>query len=225
MTTRDEVRRFLDDTPVPPERVTELLSGAPELWLSSAAPAVLARDLTLCHPELGPDEVRASASCIDQVWRLTVVAHDRPGLLADTAAAVDAGGFSVEAGSVVSWADLGLALHALSLSGTGPSLDGLQQLTQRIRFLESERTDRRNFRPKEPAAVRRIGEESGDWIVRLSAPDQPGLLAATCRWFADNGSSIRAASIGSTGGRAEDVFIVSGSPDLDRLAAELSPAD
>jgi UTP:GlnB (protein PII) uridylyltransferase len=225
MSTRDEVRRFLDDTPFPPELVSELLAGAPELWLASAAPAVLASDLTLCHPELGPDEVRASAGCIDQVWRLTVVAHDRPGLLADTAAAVDVGGFSVASGSVVSWGPHGLALHALSLAGPSPSLDGLQQLTQRIRFLESERTDRTNFRPDEPAVVRRVGEDSGDWIVRLSAPDQPGLLAATCRWFADNGSSIRAASIGSSGGRAEDVFVVSGSPDLDRLAAELSPAN
>src|SRR5207302_3307749 len=58
------------------------------LWLMSAAPAVLAGDLALCHPKLRRDEVRAVARSIagsDRV-RLTVVAADRPGLLADSGA-------------------------------------------------------------------------------------------------------------------------------------------
>ena len=56
----------------------------------SERPAVLAADLALCHPPLAPDEVRAVARPMEapSTFRVTVVATDRPGLLADTAAAL-----------------------------------------------------------------------------------------------------------------------------------------
>jgi len=43
-----------------------------------------------------------------------------------------------------------------------------------------------------------------------------------CRWFADNGMSVEAASISTEDGVANDVFLVSGHCDVAGLAGHLS---
>ncbi len=55
----------------------------------------------------------------------------------------------------------------------------------------------------------------------MVAPDQPGLLAAVCRWLADHDISIQAARV--AGDRVvNDVFIVSGRVDAAELERYLS---
>jgi UTP:GlnB (protein PII) uridylyltransferase len=58
----------------------------------------------------------------------------------------------------------------------------------------------------------------------VTAPDQVGLLWATCRWLADQGISIQSARVGGRDGMAEDHFLVTGEADLHELSAHLSVA-
>ena len=58
--------------------------------------------------------------------------------------------------------------------------------------------------------------------MRVTAPDRIGLLSAVCRWFADHGVSVEAASISTVDGVAKDVFLVSGDCDVAALADHLS---
>ena len=74
------------------------------------------------------------------------------------------------------------------------------------------------FEPEGPAEVRVVGEAGGDAIVKVTAPDQFGLLWAVCRWFADNGGNIQAAGIAG-GAIVHDVFIVRDCPDVSGLSA------
>ena len=123
MATVSEVRRLLRPTTLPAELADDLLDHAAALWLMSEDAVVLAADLALCHPLLAPQEVRAAAAprVPGAGWRLTVVAHDRPGLLADTAAALGAAGLSITSASVATWSHRDLALHSLTISGPVPA--------------------------------------------------------------------------------------------------------
>ena len=120
MATIAQLRSGLAKSTVPDDVAKALLKGASPLWLSSDTAVQLAEDLALCHPELKPNEVRARAVAGDDMWRLTVVAHDRKGLLADTAAFLAVDGYSVRAASVATWKELDLAYHALTVDETIP---------------------------------------------------------------------------------------------------------
>ena len=68
----------------------------------------------------------------------------------------------------------------------------------------------------------KTGEGDGRSCVRVTAPDQIGMLSTVCRWFADHGVSIDAADISTVDGTAKDVFLVRGDFDIDVLAGHLS---
>jgi UTP:GlnB (protein PII) uridylyltransferase len=200
------------------------LRDASPLWLMSEPPAILAGDLALCHPRLKRREVRAVARPIEgsDAVRLTVVAHDRPGLLADSAAVLASHGMSVAEASAGTWA--GLALHAFTLQPDRPADDeawaslgrdlermGHAPLTAKLVFLPVGRT-----------SVEIDGPSIGRALVRITAHDQIGLLWAICRWFADHGISIESVHAATDSGIASDTFIVNGDCDGDELAAHLS---
>jgi len=224
-TTAEQLRRLLRHTTVPARSVKALVRGAAPLWLMSEPPAALAGDLALCHPPLAGGEVRAVArpSADAAVHRLTVVAADRPGLLADTAAAVAAEGLSVRSASAATWDDL--ALHAMTIRARG-SVDW-DALGERLRreVNGSERAAvRPRFRPTGPARVQLTGVAPGRSIVKVTAPDGLGLLESVARWLSDHGVSIEAARITTRAGTAVDTFLVRGAIDAGELANALSPA-
>ena len=125
-TTTDELRSLLRRTKIPKPIVTRLLGAASPLWLMSERPSVLAADLALCHPPLAPAEVRAVARPMDEpsTFRVTVVASDRPGLLADTAAALADEAMTVVSASVATWTDPDIALHSLTVVRRRPACLG-----------------------------------------------------------------------------------------------------
>ena len=156
-------------------------------------------------------------------YRLTVVAADRPGLLADTAATLASEGVSIIAASVMTWPSEGLALHAVTVQSTR-EFDHLRWATigQRLREMAGGSRPTFDFVPGGRARVTHTGEGDGKSIVRVTAPDQLGLLAAVCRWLADHGGSIEAADITTVDGEAKDVFLVEGDVDTVSLARHLS---
>ena len=209
-----------------PEAVTRrLLKGVSPLWVLSAPPAVLAADLTLCHPKLQRDEVRAVARSIrsSNLHRLTVVARDRPGLLADTAAVLAIEGASVVSASAMTWPHEGLALHSLTVKASG-GLDQQRWATigARLRDVGAGERVEAPFVATGRADVSVTGEGDGRSVVRVTAPDRIGLLSAVCRWFAANEVSVEAASISTVDGVAKDVFLVEGACDVDGLVDHLS---
>jgi hypothetical protein len=216
------LRQLIDKTTMPEGLADELLSTAPSLWLASDGDGDLASDLALCHPPLAPREVRARMATAGPTrWRLTVAAHNRRGLLADTAGLLAHEGLSISSASAVTWPHLDLALHALCLPGAPPGPVTLERLGKRLRAAaEGDRPEVR-FEPEGEAEARVVGEAGGDGIVAVTAPDQFGLLWAICRWFADNGGDIQAAGV-SGGAIVHDVFIVRDCPDVAGLEGLLN---
>lgn len=229
-----EVVELLGATDMPAGMAEELVRSASPLWLMSELPEALAIDLALCHPPLEAHEVRAVARPVagSNAVRLTVVAADRPGLLADTAAVLAVEGHSVTAASACSWPDRGLALHSLTFEPGGADVGRLapkdwEDIGQRLRALARGRGRRRipEFRPIGPATVVADGGADADAVVEVSAPDTVGLLWAICQWFADQGVTIVSASASTNYGVAEDGFIVRGQCDGAALATHLSPPE
>lgn len=218
MATVAQLRKGLAATTVPDDVAASLIKGASPLWLSSDTAVMLAEDLALCHPPLNDGEVRARAVAADDGWRLTVVARDRKGLLADTAAILSANGYSVRSASVATWKNLDLALHAITVGGPVPSDAQLNELGAALNAPDKPRS---RFVPTGRAYVSKTGDANGDPMISVVAPDQPGLLAAICRFFSDAGASIEAAWI--TGEEeANDVFVVRGNVDLAALERRIS---
>jgi [protein-PII] uridylyltransferase len=232
-TTRAELARLLQATAVPGRVARRLVAQAPPLWLISEPAAVLAGDLALCHPRLGRREVRAVARPVEgsTLCRLTVVAADRPGLLADTAAVLATEGLSVLSASAATFQAGRLAMHSLTFDGGEHGQAALwEAVGDRLRdvgrgdvaapgFVPSGRADVVVRRPMGAPADR---AEAEPHLVEVHAPDQNGLLWAVTRWLADNACSIEAASATTDAGWARAVFVVSGTCDADDLADHLS---
>ena len=224
MATIAEIRKDLAATTVPDHVADALLKGATSLWLSSDSAGQLAGDLAMCHPPLKRAEVRARAVPLGDGWRLTVVAHDRKGLLADTAAILSLRGFSIRCASVSTWEDLDLALFAITVDGDPPGPDQLDAIGAALKAATKGDRPSVPFEPTGRAYVRHTGSANGDAMISVVAPDQPGLLATICRWFSDAGVSIEAAWI--TGeDEANDVFVVDGDVDVADLERRLTLED
>jgi UTP:GlnB (protein PII) uridylyltransferase len=214
-----DLRPLLGSTALPPELIEELLDAASPIWLMSAPASVLAADIALVHPELGPNEVRAIAHPLSNgTTRISVAAHDRTGLLADTASAVAAQGLSVLSASAMTWAGRGLAVHAVTVPEPDWDREAWAALGDRLRVPSGQAVD---FRAAGRATVSCTGQGMGRCLLSVRAPDQVGLLWAICRWLADNGIGIEAARIAGSEGVAEDHFLLVGVPDIAGLTAHL----
>jgi pimeloyl-ACP methyl ester carboxylesterase/glycine cleavage system regulatory protein len=221
-----DVADALRDTKVPRRVVGALLRDAPPLWLMSASPTVLAGDLALCHPTFGRDEVRAVARQMHDpnTFRLTVVAADRRGLLADTAGVLGAHGLSIAAASAATWPKRGIALHSLTITDAAEvEPTTWERLGHDLRAVGAHGGNLRPaFEPSGRASVT-INETGADHtLVRIAATDQIGLLSAICRWFADHGVSIESLHATTEDGNARDVLVVTGPFDASVLARHLS---
>ena len=195
--------------------------------MMSERPSVLAGDLALCFPPLAPGEVRAVARPLETpgASRLTVVAEDRTGLLADSAGVLAAEGLSVTSASAATWTAEGIALHALTFEPSSTmARDNWDALGRRLRDMGATMSPRPPFAARGRATVTVTGGGTGQVVVEVGAPNQLGLLEATTRWFAEHGVSIQAARVATRDGMARDAFIVDGAFDADALAAHLSTA-
>jgi hypothetical protein len=188
-----DIADALGETKFPARTARSLLRQAPALWLMSAPARVLAADLALCHPGLGAGELRAVArpTLGSRDVRLTVVAADRPGLLADTAGAITAHGMSISAASAATWLSRGVALHALTVQGAdGFVAEDWDRLGADLGKLgRSGRGPSPQVAPVR-AAVSIYGAGADRSLVRLTAPDQIGLLWAISDWFTGQGVSV-----------------------------------
>jgi pimeloyl-ACP methyl ester carboxylesterase len=220
-----EILAALADTRIPPRTARSIVAQAPPLWLMSAPAAVLAGDLALCHPRLARGEVRAVARRVldSSAVRLTVIAADRPGLLADTAGVVAAHGLSIGQASAATWTTRRLALHALTVYGSaklGP--DGWTRLGAALRSAAIASEPPQIAAAGVVADVTVYGAGDDRQLVKLDAPDGIGLLWAVSDWFARHGVSIESLDASNVGSIAHDVFLVSGAFDPQELVEDLA---
>src|SRR5438309_1872452 len=228
MATGAEIRQLLTATSLPEDLADQLVTDAPGVWMVGEQSEVLAGDLALCHPPLGDGEVRAVLRSTSRStrWRLTVLSHDRPGLMADTAGTLAAEGLSVQSVSATGWPALGTAMHSMVV--TVPRRHRWQRedwdaLGRRLKaVLTGNESIKVDFVPVPPVSVTVTPEVTGHCLVRVEAPDRVGLLWALASWFAANGVNVEAANAVRRRGRAHGSFLVSGDVDAAALLGHLS---
>ena len=247
-----EIADLLSGTKLPARTVQGLLRSAPPLWLMSESAPTLAADLALCHPKLRRGEIRAVAHPIEgsRSVRLTVVATDRRGLLADSASALASSKLSIAHATAATWPGRRLAVHSFVLSSAAGFDDGVwSEVQDRLRTMAggvagfgpgstvSAGSGRASagsgsvsagsgpvpagaIRPGR-AHVTVQGAEGDRSMVGVVADDQVGLLSALCRWFAERDVSIESLHARTVKGRADDTFLVAGQVDARALTGFL----
>jgi UTP:GlnB (protein PII) uridylyltransferase len=227
------LRELLEESLLPRQLVEEVLSQTNTLWLLGVPDEQVASELAMCHPPLRVGEVRAvinetaEAAGRDSLWRITVAAHDRPGLLACTAGTLTQAGFSIVDVAATVLPRSRTALQRLTVTAPpGEGLDGpaWNAFARRLRhnLASGEHLAPLTFKPKGPVLVEVQPQELGRTVVTIEAPDQIGLLHAAANWLEAAGCNVEGARASSTGGRARGVLIVSGPVDTAALAAALS---
>lgn len=141
--------------------------------------------------------------------RVSVIAPDRIGLLADAAAMLAVQRASVRAARV--WTEGGYAFSQWEVADShlDPAL-----LKQRLEAIVAGRLDAPtrltpSTAPKlEPSVEVQLGASKQATVVEIRAEDRPGLIYAVCRAVATFGLSIRSAHVTTIGPQAVDVFYV-----------------
>jgi len=228
MATAAEIHQLLKATSLPSDLVEKLVADAPAVWLVGERAAVLAGDLALCHPPLGDDEVRAVLRSTNHPtrWRLTVLAHDRPRLMADTAGTLASEGLPVHSVSATGWPAVGTAMHSMVVTvprrrrWQRPDWDALGRRLKSV--LAGDELVEVDFQPSPPVSVTVTPDVTGQCLVQVDAPDRVGLLWAITSWFAAHGVNVEAATASRRRRRARGTFLVTGDVDSTSLLGALS---
>lgn len=193
--------------------VEALLDDAPEPWWESTSVAGLAADVMLLAPGLGPNEVRIRIVAGITNWELSVVAADRPGLLATTAGVLADHDLSIDDARIATWTSSGLALQRLRVSAPNtsssvePDFPFIGQDLRTALATPVQRPDHTGF--PDGCAVRsvvNVGQRR--WRVEVEARDEVGLLAKVANALHALGANVLAADVHSEGHRALDTFLV-----------------
>jgi [protein-PII] uridylyltransferase len=202
------------------------LDRMPEAYLLAFPVEEITEHATLLEADHTHAELRERAAAIQ--CRLapghvsvTVVAQDRPRLLATLAGALTVCGLDVIDANLFGTAD-GLAFDVFRATDPyGRVKDGGENVVQTLQqALDSEldvekrvadrRRDyaRRGATPG-PVEVRIVADESAtDTLVEVHADDEVGLLYRLAATFADLGLDVRVAKVATQGDRVVDVFYV-----------------
>ncbi len=219
---RAEVRDLLAGEPA--EAVERYLARLPRAYLTSVAPGTAAAHFRLVAPSLGAAEVRSIAIPGDRpgTHQVTVVAADRPGLLARIAgslsleglAIISARAFTTEDGTAIDLFDVTPAFHGdveeerwrRFRRTLRRSLEGRVTLEHRV----AEK--RRHYPPPSsevPNHVRVLNDASAfATVIEVETVDRIGLLFDLARAMERLGLDVRLATVATYGERVVDVFYV-----------------
>ncbi len=213
----DDVRHRLVAAGVDAEQAATVLDDAPAGWWDGPADELVA-DALLVAPGLRPGQVRVritSPAPGEPDWELSVVAPDRPGLLARTASVCAGHKVSIRSARVASWP--GLALQRMRVRPLEIPLSGEPDWTfigQSLRDALTAPHDMPDDVHVDPAiefsvdAVQDLGD--GTHLVRVSGVDRLGLLAMITRTLWAAGADIRSAELHDEDGVVRDTFVVAG---------------
>lgn len=199
------------------ERINALLNSAPPRWSLHASAEQCADDLALLIRPLNAGEliVRVAAPLSENDdWQISVVAHDRPGLLAITSAVLAAHDLSITGARATSWPN-GVALQSVSVGVVGPSSvdPAWPSIGQALRNALASAKPTPGPGAFSAAWVRACDDlevtESGKRLqVVVSTEDKVGVLAAISYALASAGANVVSAEISSIEGVVHDVFVI-----------------
>ncbi|MCW2761174.1 MAG: glnD [Marmoricola sp.] len=179
----------LADEPVPEDEATEI--EIPERVLAT------------------PDGVSVIAVDSPDGARVTVVARDRIGLLADAAATLALQKVSVRAARA--WTQEGFGVSVWDVAEAGLDDILLRQRMEAIvdgRLDASERLRRGRPIKLEPSVAIRADASSRATVIEVRSADRPGLIHTVCAALARIDVSVRSAHVSTLGPQAVDVFYV-----------------
>ncbi len=197
---------------------------APLRYLASRQPAEVARDARLVaslSAAGGADDARVAVSPgpTEGAHVLTVIAHDRPELLARVAGAIALAGLDILSVDAYG-APGGIAIDSFAVASatlrpvTTETFTGFERLlgaALRDRLeLRTRLLERRKHYPTRGRAPVRVKTVAAgyDTAVRVSAPDRPGLLHDLAQAVSATGLNIRWAKVLTVDGTAIDTFHV-----------------
>jgi [protein-PII] uridylyltransferase len=215
-------------------RVRELLQGEPaldrfleripRLYVLSVPPEDVAAHFSLLSPALGSRDVRTAARAGERAgtWEVTVVAADRPGLLARMAGSLALSGLSILSAQAFTTED-GVAIDLFVVE---PAFHGdideerwrtlrhtLRKALEGRLSLEYRVREKRRHYPQPqvdvPSEVRVMNDVSEvATVVEVEAPDRLGLLFDLARTFEELHLDVALAKVATYGPRVIDAFYV-----------------
>jgi [protein-PII] uridylyltransferase len=207
-----------------PRRVEVFLERMPRPYLLTVPPDAVARHFPVLAPALGATEVRTVAWPGDRpgTHELTVVARDRPGLLARMAGSLALTGLNILAARAFTSED-GVAVDLFAVepafeadvdeewwrrlrSTLRKAIEGRLSLDYRVR-------EKRGHYPPPRVSIPvkvKVDNRASDFftVVEVSAPDRIGLLFDLARTFQDLELDVHLAKVATMGGRVVDAFYV-----------------
>ena len=220
---RETIRALLRDSD-PPAVVDSLLEHLPRPYLLAVPPETVADHRSVLWPPPGRAEVRTVARPGERagVWRLTVVAADRPGLLARIAGSLALTGLSILSAQAFTTGDgVAIDLFDVTLAFEGDvdeerwravrhtlrrALEGRLSLEYRVR-------EKRALYPPPAADVPtevRVLNDASDFatVVEVETADRIGLLFDLARAFEEMHLDVSLAKVATYGPRVVDAFYV-----------------
>ena len=202
-------------TGTPPAALDALTAAAPERYFSLADADQVAAHASLLAD--GGRGVHVRSGPVPGTDVVSIVAEDRPRLVADCAGVLAASDLSVVSAQVVT-GPTGLALDWFTVTGGAAEHDLTATLTAviegRVDVHELLVRPRRG-RPQVPAAATRRRPRvtlRNETTVEVDAPDSPSLLYRLCVAVADAGYALEAVRASTLGPTVFDVFDVRGNP-------------
>lgn len=208
----------------PPGAVSGYLERLPRVYLTSVPPETVAAHFRLVGPVLGTAEVRTASEPGPRpgTHRVTVVAADRPGLLARIAGSLALDGLSILSARAFTTED-GTAVDMFEVA---PAFEGEVDEERWRRFrrtlrralegrlsLEYRVREKRRHYPAPRADVEtqvRVLNDASDFstVVEVEAADRIGLLFDLARTFEELALDVHLATVATYGHRVVDAFYV-----------------
>jgi [protein-PII] uridylyltransferase len=218
----DVIRRLLQGED--PGAVEWFLRQMPRSYLLGVLPERAIRHFHLVHPTPGAFDMRTQAEPGDRpgTYGLTVVAHDRPGLLAKIAGALALSGLSILSAQVFTTED-GVAVDLFEVEGAfeeeideerwrrfrstlRKGLEGRIALDYRVK-------EKRSHYPSEHADVPvevTVDNEASDFstVIEVGGPDRIGFLFDLTSALFEMQLDVHVAKVATYGGRVVDALYV-----------------
>ncbi|MDP9342026.1 MAG: ACT domain-containing protein, partial [Actinomycetota bacterium] len=207
-----------------PAEVEAFLASVPRGYVLAVSPEAAARHFRLVRPVPGAVEVRTAAEPGSRAgtYALTVVARDRPGLLARIAGTLALSGLSILSAQVFT-TEAGVAIDLFDVIGAFQggvdeerwrrfrsllrrAVEGRLSLEHRVR------DKRRSYPPPKQGIPVKVTVDNGasDFytVIEVEAADRIGLLFDVTRTFADLDLDVHVAKVATYGERVVDAFYV-----------------
>ena len=208
----------------PPADVEAFLAAMPRGYVLAVAPEAAARHFHQVRPWPGAVEVRTAAEPGPRpgTHALTVVARDRPGLLARTAGTLALSGLSILSARVFT-TEQGVAVDLFEVAGVfEEEIDQerwrkfrtlLRRAVEGRLSLEHRVRDKRLHYPPPRAGIPvkvTVDNQASDFytVIEVGAADRIGLLFDVTRSFADLDLDVHVAKVATYGERVVDAFYI-----------------